>query len=266
MESEYWQKQLAGKPLFPDLLWSRPENKQYAGKLLIIGGNSGGFSQVAKAYTAALTAGIGVTKILLPDALARTVANIFSEAEFAPSNPSGGFATKALAELSDSAAWADGVLIAGDLGKNSETAILLEKFITEYKGQLTIANDGIDYFSQSAETILNRPGTTLVLTLSQLQKLAAKIGVAITSTMTLLKLIEALHGITKSAGANVVTWHEGNILVASAGKVSTTKTTGTRLTELAASCSVWQLQNPARIYDALTTACADHTNNINLSL
>ena len=40
---DYWKKQEAGKLLFPDIEWNKPEQKSLAGKLLIIGGSTSGF-------------------------------------------------------------------------------------------------------------------------------------------------------------------------------------------------------------------------------
>src|SRR5882757_7834828 len=120
MEQTYWHKQAIDKPLFPELLWSRPENKSFAGKLLIIGGNAHGFAAPAEAYVAAEKAGIGTTRILLPDSLQKTVGKLFAPAEFATSNPSGGFAQTSLAEALALSDWADGILVAGDTGRNSE--------------------------------------------------------------------------------------------------------------------------------------------------
>ncbi|HSX27740.1 MAG TPA: hypothetical protein VLG25_03070, partial [Patescibacteria group bacterium] len=124
MASTYWQKQTKDKPLFPDLLWSRPENRAQAGKLLIIGGNAHGFAAPAEAYGQALEAGIGVVRVLLPDAVKAVAKHALETVDFAPSTPSGSFSKKGLAEFISHASWADGVLIAGDLGRNSETAIL----------------------------------------------------------------------------------------------------------------------------------------------
>src|SRR5260221_160024 len=123
MENTNWLRQTK-EPLFPDLLWSRPENKRHAGKLLIVGGNANGFATPARAYSAAAKAGIGTAKVLLPAALQKTLGKSFAEAEFALSTPSGSFSRQALDSLLDSANWADGVLLAGDFGRNSETAIL----------------------------------------------------------------------------------------------------------------------------------------------
>ena len=119
---DYWHKQLPDKPLYPDLLWSRPEQAAQAGKLLVIGGNAFGFSAPAEAFQAALDAGVGTCRVILPDRLQKTVGRILEAGEYAPSTPSGSFAKKSLATLIDYSQWADATLLAGDFGRNSETA------------------------------------------------------------------------------------------------------------------------------------------------
>jgi len=68
MEHTYWQKQASEKPLFPDIAWSKPEMRSFAGKLAIVGGNKLGFAGVAEAYGTALEAGVGEVRVLMPDA------------------------------------------------------------------------------------------------------------------------------------------------------------------------------------------------------
>src|SRR5579862_9881243 len=96
-----WQRQTADKPLFPDTLWSQPENKRHAGKLLIIGGHQQSFAGASEAYSAALKAGIGTAKVVLPNKLEKTLRTVFPEAEFAASTPIGSFSRQALGELLD---------------------------------------------------------------------------------------------------------------------------------------------------------------------
>ena len=55
----YWHKQTADKPLYPDIEWSKPEQKSQAGRIGIIGGNSLGFAGVAEAYQTTLKTGAG---------------------------------------------------------------------------------------------------------------------------------------------------------------------------------------------------------------
>lgn len=258
MDKLYWHKQTVDKPLFPDLLWSRPENRMHAGKLLVIGGNAQGFAAAAEAFNESGRAGVGVTRVLLPDVLQKTVGKVFAAGEYAPSTPSGSFAQKALAELLVCSSWADGVLLAGELGRNSETAILLEKFASKYTGQLTITKDAADYFVNIPESVLARPETTLVISLAQLQKLgnAAHFPTAFTFGMDLLHLVDALHDFTTRYSCNIVVKHLDNIFVAANGQVSTTKLQHDKeiwRVTTAAHTATWWLQNPSKTFEALTT-------------
>ncbi|MGH7237822.1 MAG: hypothetical protein ACREGF_04775 [Candidatus Saccharimonadales bacterium] len=258
MDHTYWHKQTPGKALFPELVWSRPENKAHAGKLLIIGGNAHGFAAAAEAYSEALKSGVGLARVLLPDCLRKTVGKIFAGGEFAPSTPSGSFSGKSLAEFLDASLWADGVLLAGDLGKNSETAALIENFSQKYSGQLTITQDAADYFIDSSP-LFSRPKTTLVLGRSQLQKFvaASRQPTAITSGMDLLKLIEALHETSNFEPLNFITIHQQNILVAVDGQVGSTKLAAggqPEIIKISAGAAVWWLQNPAQTFEALSSA------------
>ena len=73
MEHPYWHKQTLTAPLYPDIEWSKPEQKTNAGKLAIIGGNKLGFAGVADAYQTALGCGVGDVRVLLPDVLRKTI-------------------------------------------------------------------------------------------------------------------------------------------------------------------------------------------------
>jgi hypothetical protein len=259
MDPTYWHRQTTDKPLFPDLQWSRPEHTQQAGKLLVIGGNAYGFAAPAEAFQAAEKAGIGTARVLLPDSLQKTVGGQFLAGEFAPSTPSGSFSKLALSELLANANWADGVLLAGDTARNSETAIVLETFLAKHPGQVTITKDAVDYFNGSPQQILAREETTFVLSFAQLQKLAihAHFNHAFTFDMDFVHLVEALHAFTRMHRLQIVVKHLSTIFVGVGGNVSTTKIT----TELpiwrvktAAHAAVWWLQNPSKPFEALTTS------------
>lgn len=261
----YWYKQTAGHPLYPDLLWSRPENRMLAGKLLVIGGNAYGFAAPAEAYQMALQSGIGVARVLLPDATKRLVGSVLEAGDFAPSTPSGSFSQKALDDFLSHAAWADGVLLAGDFGRNSETAIVLEKFMEKYPGFLTMTKDATDYFIATPAPVLQRPETALVVSFAQLQKLAssAKFPQVFTFSMDMLRLVETLHEFTRTYHIHVVVKHLRHIFVASGGYVSTTvlnDDVDIWRVRAAARSSVWWLQNPGKSFEALTTAVYETTD------
>lgn len=253
MENISWLRQTKDKPLFPDLMWSRPENKRRAGKLLIVGGNLQAFAEVGAAYTAAEKAGIGATRVILPDSLQKTLSRALPEAQFSPSTPSGSFSRSALADLLEAAAWADGILLAGNFGKNSETAILLESFADKYTGQLTVVGDTLDYFLNAAAKLTARPKTVVVATVAQLQKLASP-GILIRQRSDLMNMVQQLSGWASKTEIGIITEHSGQIIAASSGKVSTTLSTDINLTHLAAYASVWFLQQPEKPFEAFVTS------------
>lgn len=256
---DYWLKQTAAYPLYPDLLWSRPENKQQAGKLLIIGGNSQGFAAAGEAFSTATLAGIGTARVLLPDSLQKSIGRVFEAGEFSASTPSGSFGRAALADYLDLSLWANGVLLAGDLGRNSETAILLDAYLDAYYGHVTITRDVITYFTELPTVALTRPGTLLVLSMPQLQKLGvnAHFPMAFTLGMDLLRLLDNVHEFTKRYAVSIITKHLDTVIVAVDGQISTTKVgQDCKLWRLkcATYASVWQVQNPTKPFEALTTA------------
>ncbi len=263
MDRSYWIRQTAQAPAFPELLWSRPENRRLAGKLLIIGGNAQAFAAPAQAYQAALDGGAGVCKVLLPDATRKALGPVLEAGEYAPSTPSGSFSRAATADFLEWSGWADGTLIAGDLGRNSETAIALENYLSKHSGQVTLTRDAADYFLDNPAAVLERADTTLVLSLAQLQKLAAgaRFQLAFTSGMDLLKLVETLHQFTQAYPANIIVRHLGSISTAAGGRVSTTRPAGDRepwRVAAAAHASVWWLQNPDKTFEALTCAAVNY--------
>jgi hypothetical protein len=261
MESTNWLKQPKDKALFADLLWSKPENRLHAGKLLIIGGNSHAVRAPGMAYSAAQKAGAGAVRVLLPDATKKTIGKVFPEAEFAPSTPSGSFGREALNQLLENAGWADGVLLAGDFGRNSETAILLDSFASKYKGQLTVAQDGLDYFLNQKSLFFSRENTLVVINFGKLQKLAQnnRPQPPIKFSMNLHQLVEVLNKWTTETSISLITNHADQFVVAAEGKVSTTPmpVESNWQIELTASAAVWLMQQP-KPFEVLTTSVFDY--------
>lgn len=259
MEHTYWYKQTAEQPLFPDLIWSRPQNKHTSGKLLIIGGNIHSFAAAGQAYSAAQQAGIGTARVVLPNVLQPTISKLIPEAYFVASTPSGSLAERSLAEILELSAWADALLVAGDLGRNSETAILLEKLVSKYSGLLVLTKDSVDHFTHSVGAIIERPQAALVLSIAQLQRLAisANFEMAFTFDMSLIRLVECLHEFTSRFAPYIIVKHLDTLIVAANGQVSSTKSKVDEQSwslPTAAQASVWWLQNQSKPFEALTSA------------
>jgi ADP-dependent NAD(P)H-hydrate dehydratase / NAD(P)H-hydrate epimerase len=258
MEQKFWLRQ-TDSPLFPELEWSRPETKLQAGKLLIIGGSATGFVEPSEAYMTAEKAGVGTIRMLLPDSLRQYVGKTFTAGSLAPTTPSGSFSKAALACFVDESAWADGVLLAGGIGRNSETAVLLENFLEKYDGQTTLVKDAADIFCQQPISILHRPETLFVVSMGQLRRLGseARFPRAFTSEMGVVQLVDALHEFSKRFAFSLITRHQNYYIAAENGQVSTTKLTREQniwRLHTAATASVWWLQNPGKTLEAITTA------------
>lgn len=221
----YWRKQTPEKPLFPDIEWSKPEQRSHAGRLGIIGGNKLGFAGVAEAYSAALSSGVGEVRVLLPDVLRKTVPPTITEAIFAATNPSGSLARDALTEMRTMGEWSTGILMVGDAGRNSETAIVYEDFLQQYDGPLTLTRDAVDLIKNSSSTIVERPETLLVVSFAQLQKLFQSVYYPkiLTFSMQLTSLVEAVHKFTVTYPVTIMVLHKEYLIIAHNGDVTTTE-------------------------------------------
>ncbi len=223
MNHTYWKQQTASKPLYPDMEWSRPERRDQAGRLGIIGGNKLGFAGVAASYTTALESGVGDVRVLLPDALKGTIPKSITDTVYGASTPSGSLGSDALNDMQALGAWSTGILLAGDAGRNSETAIAYEKFISSYQGPLTITRDAIDLVKHSAHLLVERPDTVLVASFAQVQKLLHGVYYPkiLTFSMQLMQLVDVLHKFTITYPITIVTFHRERLIVAHDGEVVT---------------------------------------------
>ena len=255
---DYWLKQTLNAPLFDDLIWSKPENKSHAGKLLIIGGSTNGFAHTVGCFSEANKAGAGVVRVLIPESTKKLIGHVSEDIIYGSTTKSGGFSQAALAEFIESSEWSDCVLLSGELGNNSDTTILFEKYLEKYNESLIISGDAFDFSSSFWKKLLKSHQTIFILDLTKLQKLAAHAGLttAVTSKVSLLNLIEILHEMTELNQASLVIEFNDFIIVASQGYVSTTKIENTNNIQikLASNSAVWYMQNKSKIFEALTCA------------
>jgi hypothetical protein len=257
----YWRKQTPEKPLFPDVEWSKPEQRSQAGRLGIIGGNKLGFAGAAEAYSTALNAGVGEVRVLLPDVLRKTIPPAITDAVFGATNLSGSLSQEAASEMNALGMWAQGVLLIGDAGRSSETAILYEHFLSDYTGPLTLTRDAADLVKNGAAQLVERPDTLLVLSFAQLQKLFRSVYYPkmLTFSMQLSSLVEALHKFTITYPVAIMVLHKDYLAVAHSGEVTTTEWQNAmaiwRGVVAAKAASYW-LWNPQKPLEAVTASLA----------
>lgn len=241
MDHSYWQQQTAEKPLFPDIEWSKPEQRSARGHLGIVGGNKLGFAGVAEAYDTALQAGAGEVRVVLPDCLRKSIPKTMTDVVFGACNPSGSLARDGLAELRALGAWSSCLLLAGDAGRNSETAITYSDLLHDYTGPLVITRDAIDLVRNDTSALVERPDTILVVSFAQLQKIFQSLyyPVMLTFSMQLMQLVEAVHKFTITYPVTIVVLHRDTLVVAHGGQVTSTKWDNPM--------AIWRGQTAARI-------------------
>lgn len=259
----YWHKQLPAHPLFSDIEWNKPEQRSKAGRLGIIGGNTLGFAGVAESYSVAFAVGVGEVRVLLPDALRKTIPPVITDTIFGATNPSGSLAHAAQTEMRALGEWANQVLLIGDAGRNSETAILYENFLNNYAGPLTLTRDAIDLIKNSATTIVERPDTLLVASFAQLQKLFQNVYYpkVLTFNMQLTSLVEALHKFTITYPVGIVVFHKEYLIVASIGNVTTSEWKNPMAIwrgSVATKAASYWLWNPTSLLPAVTASIASN--------
>ena len=257
--SNYWYRQ-SDKPLFPELEWNKPERRDQAGRLMIIGGNLHNLSALATAFEVTKKTGIGSIKLVLPDKTKRLVGSTLPEALFLLSTATGEFSHQNEGELLEHVIWADGLLLPGDNGRNSQTTILFEDLLQNYQGLAVVTRDAVDSLSNNSAALLDRADTTLVISFAQLQKLSRNYGEseALLFSMDLVQLTTFLHQFTQKTKASVVTIHQNQLVVAVNGVISTTKLQPPRekqwRTRYASLAACYQTWNPHKSFEALTQA------------
>jgi NAD(P)H-hydrate repair Nnr-like enzyme with NAD(P)H-hydrate dehydratase domain len=260
MDFDYWQKQAPDKPLFPDIVWDKPEQKALAGKLLLVGGSSSGFAAVAQAYQDSIKAGIGECRAVLPDSLKKSIGAGTLDCVFVPTNQSGGMSKEGLPAIKAAAAWTDTILYIGDAGRNSETSIVYEQLLQAFPDKLNvITRDAADLVKADWPELLQQPKTIFIMTLAQLQKLfqAVYYPKTILFSMQLTNLVEALHKFTVTYPATIVVFHQDQMVVAQDGQVTSTPWLEPMMIwrgTVAARAAVYAAHQPNKILKAITTS------------
>jgi hypothetical protein len=218
---DFWKKQ-GLKPLFGEIDTERPDQKRFAGKLLIIGGNKGAFFAVANAMNEAHQMRVGEVRAIMPSSLKNQVPST-PEVYFAEAEKSGAFGRNALNDLLIQAEWAEAIVLIGDMGKNAETTMVFAEFMKHCDKPLFVTRDAVDAVTPDVMNwaVAREGETSLLLTMPQLQKLLRTLYYpkVITLSMPTNQLIETLHKFTVSYELSIATFHNNQIIVAQHGEV-----------------------------------------------
>lgn len=264
MEYSYWHKQTPDSPLYGDIEWSKPEQRSQKGRLVIIGGNKLGFAGVAEAYMVSTHAGVGEVRVLLPDELKKSIPPVMTDVVYGPTNPSGSLAKDSIAQMKAMGDWSTSVLMIGDAGRNSETAIVYEDFLHDYSGPLTITRDAVDLIKNASSSVVERADTLLVVSFAQLQKLFQSVYYpkVLTFSMQLTSLVEAIHKFTITYPVTIAVLFKDQLLVASEGEVTSTPWDNPMAIwrgSVAAAASCYWTWNPKKPLESITASLLSGT-------
>ena len=232
---DYWKKQ-GLVPLFKEVDTEEPEQRRFAGKLLVIGGNKGAFFAVANALKVAHEMGVGEVRALMPSSLKNQVPST-PEVYFAEAEASGAFGKKAVNEMLIQSEWADVVVLIGDTGKNAETSVAFAELMKRCEKPIFLTRDAVDAAIPDVMNwgTLREVETNLLLTVPQLQKMLRTLYYpkVITLSMPTNQLIETLHKFTISyPKICLTTFHNSQLIVAQNGEVVTEELGDTNWTHI----------------------------------
>lgn len=226
MQTDFLKLQDTAKPLFPDSLLE-PERQDLRGKVLIIGGSSAGFAGVNYAYTKALELGAGEVRVFLPKNLEKLLPKN-PDFVFSGDSKALGFTKAVIGDLKGLTAWADGIVLIGDFGKNSETAQTFSHFLTNLKDfsadkkPLLITRDAIDLLLPALP--LENSNAKLFLTFAQLQKLLKHVFYPkiVIFSMPLPQLADVIHKFTLTYQCGLATFASDMFIVGLGGEIIAT--------------------------------------------
>lgn len=272
MNPTYWKKQL--KPLFENLTWNTPEQKQ--GTIALIGGNSQSFHTIERTASHLTNKfPLKTIEIILPDSLEHKLPPL-DNIHFLPSTTSGSFANSARftnygsassnAENTPVTAPPDAIILIGDFSKNSETTTAIAKLIQHTSVPIYLTRDTIDIATDDATSWIEQNNINLIASLAQLQKLFKSVYFPkmLLLSQPLLPVVEALHKFTLSYPCCITTFHEGQIITAYDGQVIATPIKNTNYTPislwtgtLTANITALNLYNPGKPLQASAAAIVD---------
>jgi NAD(P)H-hydrate repair Nnr-like enzyme with NAD(P)H-hydrate dehydratase domain len=210
------------QPLYPKVLYNRPITRAGGGRLLIVGGHSGEFSLPTAVHQFAMAAGIGECTVVMPDVLAKFLQGAPGTA-FAASSTSGSLGREALGRILELSEEMDAVAIGASLSNNSNTAMLVEKLITEVRRPLIVFDEGLVAQRQNIRAITDNPDALIIATMAEVFKLcgALDVGIQIRPGAGLINKLEIIQDLA-AAGACAYVVYGTEIVVAAGAELIVT--------------------------------------------
>ncbi|MDO4753060.1 MAG: hypothetical protein Q4A36_02420 [Candidatus Saccharibacteria bacterium] len=246
---------------FKDLYWNVPD-EQKKGELAIIGGNEKNFRTSIK-VSEFVTANFPLKEIrtALPDRLRNKLPSL-PNFVFFKTTEVGTFSDPD--EIKNLIESVDFSLIIGDLSKNSVTSKALLDALQNSEEPVLITRDAVDLIAEiKKESLMMRTELIIMASVVQWQKILHNLYYPkiLQPSQSLIQVAESFHKFTLSYPVQVVTLHEGQIIIAKNGRVvvvALEKSGYAPLTfwngELAAKIAAMNIFNPNQFIEATVAA------------
>lgn len=258
--SEPWNKQL-DKPLFPNIFWEAPLNRNQAKKLLIVGGHAKQFAETVGLYSYAMAAGIGSAKVVLPDSLRKLIGSQ-PDCLFVESNPSGSISKNSATEILAYASECDGVIFSSELSHNTETISLLETLFTEISKPIFFSSNVLEMLTFQPNLVLNT-NKILVSETKNFMKFAntLKFPITIKAQSSIINKVELITSFTNEYGLGILL-AEDPIITAFDSQICVTEVQNTKINipEILAITATFWIQHDNK-FEALTSAAYKTQHN-----
>ncbi|MDO4741941.1 MAG: hypothetical protein Q4A79_01010 [Candidatus Saccharibacteria bacterium] len=230
------------EPTGKDLFWNIPERK--SGTAGIIGGNSQNFrTSVRVAEFLTKTYSLERVNLILPDVLRGKLPPL-DNLYFLSSTESGSF--KDGEELKERLNSSDFSLLIGDFSKNSITSRAVATACVSSEKPAILTRDTVDLLTENQpERALMNKNLIIFSSGIQLQKLlrAVYYPKTILLSQSIVQIADTIHKFTISYPISIITIHNGQLLIAKGGEVSSIELAKTGFSPL----SVWSGELAAKI-------------------
>lgn len=246
---------------YKDLYWNIPE-EQKKGVVAVIGGNGQSFKTPMKtAEYISAEFPLKETKVVLPDVLKPKLPPL-DNLVFLKTTDTGSFSEAE--EIKASIENVDFSLVVGDLSRNAITAKIFGEALVASKKPVMLTRDAIDLMTETKlEKLLMRENLIIFGSLVQWQKIFRTVlyPKILQPSQSLVQVAEAFHKFTLSYPTQVVTFHDGQMIIAKNGKVAVVALIQTEYSpltiwngELASKILALNLYNPDKFIEATVAA------------
>ncbi len=158
--------------------WQKPERRDQAGRVVIIGGFNSKLKDTNSVYSTTIASGVGSASVLVPESLARAFKIKSLDLVGLHLDHYFGLTDQGEQVLKEELHFAD-ALIVTDTGSNSQTSLKLSKIVSDLLIPVTLSLESAPFLASHSPELLQNPRLTAILTLPTLQKVIKNLSLSV---------------------------------------------------------------------------------------